>query len=284
MWDCLAAEENSGWTFPFGNEFHGQLGGIGSRWGSLNLLGGDTSNGNEVGIWGGWDTNHMGQHWMLDDDSSAIYMNGTSPRKCLQSRSSAQGDAVEIWDCNGEKNQKWKYVVPDPNADPVPSHDPMPPPPSSSVEPEEIINIVADDWCLDVEGSEGKVGKDVRMGSCLNNTDQMWLFDHQTLKMRFAGDGLNTYCLDGSWDHPLRLQLCDESPPSASSRSLSFQGWYLEPPSGAFKNGRGCLDLSEHRMKPFLEPTVRDCDWMAPRARRWYFQTANPSTSSILQV
>ena len=73
----------------------------------LNLLGGDATNANKVGLWDCYESRAMGQHWKYDNESSAIYMINST--KCLQSRDSTH--AVEIWDCKGGDAHKVEFLA-----------------------------------------------------------------------------------------------------------------------------------------------------------------------------
>lgn len=77
----------------------------GKSWLCLDLFGGDTSNGNQVGVWecSGLDS----QNWVFGDDWSIRYFNDQS--KCVDAGDMQDGTPLMIWDCNDLPQQHWGY-------------------------------------------------------------------------------------------------------------------------------------------------------------------------------
>merc|ERR1711865_403840 len=107
MWDCYGGDSQ---MFSFQD---GQL--VLSRMAShkcVDLLGGDSTNGNQLGL---WDCNQGdSQMWGFDEDSGTLYLassKASDAAKCVQT-DAGKGDPLVIWDCTGEPQQIWKKGPP----------------------------------------------------------------------------------------------------------------------------------------------------------------------------
>lgn len=245
MWNANDVPGHDIWTGSGGK----------STSGCMNLLGGDATNGNKVGIWDCWESGYTGQNWRYDNESRAIYI--VNSTKCLQSRTSTH--SVEIWDCNGDDVQKWNFLPEDQASFP-------PPPPAQPPRFANDITIRTGDLCLDVGGGSSITGSPIQMWSCLNNMNQRWILDEWTLQLVYAGDDSRTHCVREADEGGLELDLCGE-------QGLSF---YIREDRGGelwsgFAGSR-CVDFDDEHdgVLPALANS-KHC----PTSRRWHFQPAN---------
>jgi len=173
----------------------------------LDLLGGDSSNGNRLGLWDCY--NGDNQQWGYDPDMLTIYLASSATSdatKCLQ-----LGDLhchshepcwapLEIWDCNGGEMQLWQIDNHTQYRFEIPS--------------QEDIHLFNDGGCLHVGGDAGVNGAPVQMQSCHHELPAPQLFQEWTSLLfssfaggdtiRFSGEDHGsgtpdgTHCLDVS--------------------------------------------------------------------------------------
>merc|ERR1719215_684627 len=85
----------------------------------LDLYGQSDTNGNKVDAWtcdpSRFDATIKGQQWIVDSDAESLRSN-VNPSKCLDA-GDMSGDTLQIWDCNGLPQQKFKFegAFPHPN-------------------------------------------------------------------------------------------------------------------------------------------------------------------------
>jgi len=117
MWDCYGGESQQ-WSFlptPQGYKLVYEV----DTTKCVDLLG-DWTNGNQLGLWDCLDGQES-QQWGFDQDAGTIYLASSEhdASKCIRIAGENQGDAIEIWDCNGEDEQLWKTLGPELHLSPV---------------------------------------------------------------------------------------------------------------------------------------------------------------------
>jgi len=188
----------------------------------LDLMGGDKSNGNPIGI---WDCNgEENQRWWFKDDKIMLASDNS---KCIDvpvdeySEMPLAGAQLQLWDCNGLSNQQFGYdrsagtiylassgdaslcldigadaedgqraQIWDCNNDYLQQQFYVPPPFGTFT-----INTGVDQWkCLDVPGQNAINGARLQVWDCNGILGQQWLFDEEDNKVRYMDDP--TKCVD----------------------------------------------------------------------------------------
>merc|ERR1719446_1735835 len=110
MWECYGGATQQ-WSFQ-----NGQLVYASNTSKCVDLLGGDTTNGNHLGIWDCYEGDS--QQWDYDPDYGTIYLassKASDATKCVQIAGHSAAVALTIWDCNcpDEPKQVWKVGPPE---------------------------------------------------------------------------------------------------------------------------------------------------------------------------
>jgi len=105
MWECYDGTFQN-WAFE-----DGQLKYLQDKTKCVDLLGGQTDNGNKLGIWDCYPG--PSQQWGYDPDWGTIYLASSTTSdatKCVQIGGEEQGDTLVIWDCTIEPYQIWSVA------------------------------------------------------------------------------------------------------------------------------------------------------------------------------
>jgi len=161
------------------------------------------------------------QVWGFDADSSTIYLaNSGDASKCmdLAGGDTSAGNAVQVWDCNGEWNQQWV-------------------PPSSGGGRAVTFTLQSNtNLCLDLPGGDTTDGTAVWMWDCNGEDSQRWVFADGSWQIAFAGD--TSKCLDaGAMDGNSQLQIWD-------CAGMSQQKWGYDQDSGSVYLADSATDAS----------------------------------------
>jgi len=113
MWDCYGGETQQ-WSFQNDKLVYEV-----DTTKCVDLLG-DFTNGNQLGLWDCLD-GQASQQWGFDQEAGTIYLASSEhdASKCIRIAGENQGDAIEIWDCNGEDKQLWKTLGPEIHLSPI---------------------------------------------------------------------------------------------------------------------------------------------------------------------
>jgi len=264
----------------------------------LDLVGGDTTNGNLIWL---WECNGQeNQAWAFPTDSwHIVYQSDQS--KCIDA-GGGRGGQLQIWDCNGLPQQTWGYdgdmatvYLGDGSQDAscmdLQGGDIRNGSPIWLWEcngqwqqqwnvPSDAVNFVLynTDICLDLPDEDTTNGNLLWAWECNGHDSQKWLFTEGTWMIRYAGD--TSKCVDGAFmGEGSQLQIWD-------CNDLSQQKWGYDFVEGhvylsdSATDASLCMDLEDNNVNNGVPVKVYGCsdfpqqNWVVESAE-WYSRPAN---------
>jgi hypothetical protein len=233
-WDCYGGDTQQ-WAFQ-----DGQLVYLPDPSKCVDLLGGDSTNGNKLGIWDCYQGDS--QLWGFDAELGTIYLASSTAldaTKCAQIGGERVGDPLVIWDCAIEPNQQpgqiWKLGALQPS--PAPAPEPTPPPASQQgVKNKKGV-------CLQTEQSA--MGQSVTVAECNGSDEQEWDFSCPNGWATITHQDLCLEVLDATMNgSPVILNSCQQTTRQHFRCSMSKSGFqWLTFSVGAPEDQKQCLDV-----------------------------------------